>query len=139
VNRSIRVRQRRRLTVYGSTSKVRARIVGNCWIGVRKEGHIDHLVSASQGGANNISNRVLSCATCNEKEKLDKDWKQFLARKVGDEVTRIERNNRIERWVAQQQNECAAASEALLSRADHLAEEAVNAFDVGINSIRSLR
>lgn len=43
-----------------------------------KEAHIDHLISASKGGGNNISNRVLSCANCNEKEKLDQDWEIFL-------------------------------------------------------------
>ena len=105
----------------------------------KKEGHIDHLISASQGGANNISNRVLSCATCNEKEKLDEDWKVFLAQKVSCETTQIERENRIENWVAQQKQQCVVVSEALLSLADHLAEEAVEAFDEGINNIRSSR
>ncbi len=37
---------------------------------INKEGHIDHLVPSALGGANHISNRVLSCADCNEKEKL---------------------------------------------------------------------
>lgn len=105
----------------------------------KKEGHIDHLVSASQGGANNISNRVLSCANCNEKEKLDEDWMEFLARKVACTSTRKERVNRIEQWIAQQEMECAVVSEALLKLADDLAEEAVKAFDSGINDIRSSR
>ena len=38
---------------------------------LQKQGHIDHLVPSSLGGPNHISNRVLSCATCNDAEKLD--------------------------------------------------------------------
>ncbi|MCH9698269.1 MAG: HNH endonuclease [Gammaproteobacteria bacterium] len=106
-------------------------------IGSKDEGHIDHLISASQGGANNISNRVLSCATCNEKEKLDKDWKVFLAQKVSSESIQIERANRIENWVVQQEQQYTTISKALLSLADDLAEEIVEAFDENINKIRS--
>jgi len=47
-----------------------------------KEGHMDHLVSSSVGGSNQISNRVLSCASCNEKEKLDMPWEQFFSPEV---------------------------------------------------------
>jgi len=61
---------------------------------LNKEWHIDHLFPASLGGANHISNRVLSCATCNEAEKLDGAWREFIIRKNQDPAvvrTRIAR------------------------------------------------
>lgn len=64
----------------------------------RKEGHIDHLVSASGGGRNDLSNRVLACAPCNEKEKREMDWEEFLLAKVGDAGMRKERRDRILAW-----------------------------------------
>ena len=44
----------------------------------QKQGHIDHLFPSSLDGPNHISNRVLSCATCNEAEKLDGAWQEFM-------------------------------------------------------------
>lgn len=63
-----------------------------------KQGHIDHLVSASLGGRNHLSNRVLSCATCNEVEKRDAPWEEFLRSKCPDEATLKRRRARIENW-----------------------------------------
>jgi CRISPR/Cas system Type II protein with McrA/HNH and RuvC-like nuclease domain len=64
----------------------------------QKEGHIDHLFPASLGGSNHISNRVLSCATCNEAEKLDGGWQKFILRKNQEpEVVRT-RIARIREW-----------------------------------------
>jgi hypothetical protein len=64
-----------------------------------KEAHIDHLVSASLGGVNHISNRVLACANCNEKEKLDQDWKIFLKKKAKSPSEYQERLERIENYM----------------------------------------
>lgn len=64
----------------------------------KKEGHIDHLVSAAQGGWNHVSNRVLSCANCNEKDKLDDPWEEFLDGKVQDPSTRQLRKDKILDW-----------------------------------------
>jgi len=64
----------------------------------RKEGHIDHLVSASTGGRNDLSNRVLACAPCNEKEKREMDWEEFLVVKVSDIALRQQRSDRILAW-----------------------------------------
>lgn len=104
-----------------------------------KEGHVDHLVSASRGGANNISNRVLSCAKCNEKEKLDKDWKKFLKRKVADNSIRKERIIKIEQWIKTQGSEHLIVSEELLQKVDKLAGDAVKEFTSGIEKIRSMK
>ena len=48
----------------------------------KKQAHIDHLLSTSARGLNHISNRVLSCAACNEDEKRDRPWREFLREKV---------------------------------------------------------
>lgn len=63
-----------------------------------KEGHIDHLISASKGGTNQVGNRVLSCPQCNEKEKLDRDWREFLNDKCPQSAVLAERVARIEAW-----------------------------------------
>ena len=63
-----------------------------------KEGHIDHLVPSSRGGTNHISNRVLSCAPCSEKEKRDLNWKDFLKEKEPN-LGRCRKNkNKISEW-----------------------------------------
>jgi hypothetical protein len=63
-----------------------------------RRGHVDHLISRAEGGGNHISNRVLSCATCNGDEKRDRDWLEFLREKTKDEVTFRTRFNVIEDW-----------------------------------------
>jgi hypothetical protein len=67
-----------------------------------REGHMDHLDSASTLGANNLGNLVLACCNCNGDEKLDKNWIQFLSAKCeGDESTFETRKRRIENWAEQ--------------------------------------
>src|SRR2546425_2956500 len=66
-----------------------------------KKGRIDHLVPASQGGTNHISNYVLSCADCNDKEKRDLPWEAFLKRKVSDAKTLLKRRDKILLWQKQ--------------------------------------
>jgi len=61
---------------------------------------IDHLVSASLGGTNALANRVLSCKPCNAKEKRDRDWRDFLREKAESMVTYVQREKRIQEWVA---------------------------------------
>ncbi|MBN2584088.1 MAG: HNH endonuclease [Planctomycetes bacterium] len=65
-----------------------------------KEGHIDHLVSASRGGMNALGNRVLSCSSCNEMEKLDKPWEDFLKSKARSDADFMKRYKRIKDWQA---------------------------------------
>jgi CRISPR/Cas system Type II protein with McrA/HNH and RuvC-like nuclease domain len=63
-----------------------------------KQGHIDHLVPCSRGGSNHVSNRVLSCAKCNETEKLDAAWQEFILKKNPNlDVARL-RVNKILEW-----------------------------------------
>jgi hypothetical protein len=63
----------------------------------RSEGDMDHLVS---GGANGLSNRVLSCKPCNAEQKRENPWIEFLREKCGgDEVVHAARAERIQSWV----------------------------------------
>ncbi|MGB8370810.1 MAG: HNH endonuclease [Limisphaerales bacterium] len=101
-----------------------------------KEGHIDHLVSASKGGRNHVSNRVLSCANCNEKEKLDSPWEEFLASKVSDPPVLESRRQRISDW--QRQNSCETDKifQNLADSADSLANKVVKCFDLEIAELK---
>lgn len=104
-----------------------------------KEGHIDHLVSASLGGRNHIANRVLSCAPCNEKEKRDAHWEDFLRVKCGDESLLAERRARIEEW--QRLNALEDTEEAVTLRAlaEASAAEVHRLFDEKVVAIRESR
>jgi hypothetical protein len=66
----------------------------------KKRRHLDHLVSVAHGGANHCSNRVLSCATCNESEKKDMPWLEFLRLKSEDAHIFQHRKTEIEKWIA---------------------------------------
>lgn len=63
----------------------------------RREGHVDHLVSSASGGRNHVSNRVLSCARCNE-EKLDLPWQRFLHIKSATKRQFESRKRKIDEW-----------------------------------------
>jgi len=60
--------------------------------------HFDHLVAASAGGGNGLSNRVIACSRCNVKEKRDTDWEPFLHTKCVDDQTFTRRRELILDW-----------------------------------------
>jgi hypothetical protein len=62
-------------------------------------GDIDHLISASLGGANALANRVLSCKPCNAEEKRDRDWIEFLREKCNSDDIFRERKLKIKQWI----------------------------------------
>lgn len=67
-----------------------------CGVELGAKWHADHLVS---GGTNHISNRVPSCAKCNEHEKREREWGEFLTEKcAGDEARLLDRRSRILAW-----------------------------------------
>ena len=105
----------------------------------RKEGHIDHLVPSSRGGINHISNRVLSCATCNEKEKLDTDWKEFLQTKVSDPNLLTDRIAAIEGWHSTHKTKSVQLSKELLLAIESAAQRTVNVYDESVDEIRRYR
>lgn len=103
---------------------------------VKKEGHIDHLVSAAQGGPNHISNRVLSCATCNEKEKLDRDWREFLRFKAPEVAVFSLREARITKW-RQAMAAVHPVDQTLLSQAANYAGEVNELFERRFKELRT--
>ena len=105
----------------------------------KKEGHIDHLTSASRGGLNNISNRVLSCANCNEKEKLDLPWEQFLGQKVDDPRVREARRERILAWQGQNPAPAHLTDRRTLAMVDEFAREVATFFEDRVEKARGLR
>jgi hypothetical protein len=104
-----------------------------------KEGHIDHLVSASLGGRNHIANRVLSCAPCNEKEKRDAPWEDFLRVKCSDDLVHGERRARIEEWQRLNALEDTEAAATLRALAEISATDAHRLFDEKVVLIRESR
>ena len=103
----------------------------------KKEGHIDHLVSSSCGGRNNISNRVLSCATCNEKEKLDMDWHVFLKTKNPDRRLAEVRKLKIVEW--QKQNKLQPIDKKNIKELEIASNAVIAVYDEKIEKIRNLK
>jgi CRISPR/Cas system Type II protein with McrA/HNH and RuvC-like nuclease domain len=104
---------------------------------LQKEGHIDHLFPAALGGPNHISNRVLSCATCNEAEKLDAAWQEFIVRKNQDPEVARTRIARIREW--QKLNEGPLLDENKLREIERLSESAIAYYDAKVEKARRLR
>lgn len=101
-----------------------------------KEGHIDHLVSASLGGANDISNRVLSCSTCNEKEKLNMPWEKFLSQKNPDKIISSRLKERILQW--QRTHKKPSLKKETLEKIESLCNEVVEFYDERVRLTRKL-
>ena len=103
----------------------------------QKEAHIDHLFPASLGGPNHISNRILSCAACNEAEKLDGEWHEFILRKNQDpEVVRT-RVARIREW--QKLNGEPVLDKNKLREIERLSDLTAAYYDVQVEKARRLR
>lgn len=98
-----------------------------------KDGHIDHLVAASVGGANHVSNRVLACANCNEKEKLDQPWEQFLEHKNPDEQSLWKRRAKILEWANHSER---GLEEELTEAAEQAAARVAACFDDEVAKLR---
>ena len=103
----------------------------------KKEGHVDHLLPSSHEGPNHISNRVLSCATCNEAEKLDGEWHEFILRKNKDlDLARV-RITKIREW--QQLNGEPNLDKDKLRQIERLSDSAAVFYEAKVNEARKLR
>ncbi len=60
---------------------------------IDREGHVDHAVA---GGGNHLGNLVLACGGCNDDEKRDVSWREFLQYKTLDPGLLSTRQARIE-------------------------------------------
>jgi len=103
----------------------------------QKEAHIDHLLPASLNGSNHISNRVLSCATCNEAEKLDGAWQEFIVRKNREAGVVQKRIARIREW--QKLNEGHTLDKKKLHEIERLGDLVATYYDMKVREARKLR
>jgi hypothetical protein len=102
-----------------------------------REGHVDHLIATTAGGTNHISNRVLSCASCNGDEKREEPWLDFLRSKVKNRSLSNARRQHIEAWVSgQTPAEPSGFDSKLLERET---ERAVATFDKSVDRLRRAR
>jgi hypothetical protein len=104
-----------------------------------KEGHIDHLESASVGGRNHLPNRVLACAPCNEKEKRDMHWEDFLRIKSTSEEEFAERHGRIMSWQQLNAVNSTIAGNALIAAAAAAAEDVTTLLDSKVKELKALK
>mgnify|MGYP001615645828 CR=1 FL=1 len=102
-----------------------------------REGHVDHLDPATAGGTNHISNRVLSCASCNGDEKRESPWLDFLRIKVKDRTLFDSRCQRIEAWVSRHTTARPGRFDSELLKRE--TERAVVAFDEALARLRRAR
>lgn len=103
----------------------------------KKEGHIDHLLPSSLDGPNHISNRVLSCATCNEAEKLDGEWHGFILSKNRDLDSSRARIAKIREW--QELNGKPSLDKGKLREIERLSDSAAAFYEAKVNEARKLR
>lgn len=103
-------------------------------ISEKKQGHIDHLMPSTLDGQNNISNRVLSCATCNESEKRDMIWVEFLLKKNPTEYKT--RSAKIHEW--QKLHPEILISKELILKIEQLSKRVILIYDTSIAEARRL-
>jgi len=103
---------------------------------LQKQGHIDHLVPSSLDGPNHISNRVLSCATCNEAEKLNGAWQEFMVQKNRDPAVLCAHMAKIHEW--QKLNGKPTLNQEKLHEIESLSESAVAFYDAKVKAARKL-
>jgi CRISPR/Cas system Type II protein with McrA/HNH and RuvC-like nuclease domain len=103
---------------------------------LQKQGHIDHLLPSSLDGPHHISNRVLSCATCNEAEKLDGAWQEFMVQKNRDPAVLRARIAKIHEW--QKLNGKPTLNQKILREIELLSESAVAFYDAKVKAARKL-
>jgi len=103
----------------------------------KKEGHIDHLLPSSLSGPNYISNRVLACATCNQAEKLDGEWHEFILSKNKALDLARARIAKIHEW--QELNGKPVLDKDKLRQIEKLSDSAVAFYQAKVNEARKLR
>ena len=100
-------------------------------------GHLDHVVPASQGGSNHVSNFVLSCPACNGDDKRELDWDKFLRSVAGDAYG--ERRAKIHAWLHHDPSARTMLTETELAVLERVTAEAKEAITKAADELRSLR
>ena len=99
--------------------------------------HLDQLLPVAKGGTNQLSNRVLSCASCNGDKKLDRDWREHLREVTLDENAYRERKNRILAWVDRKRKGEPAVSREQQELLTRETERVLAEFDLAVDRLRS--
>jgi hypothetical protein len=84
-----------------------------------------------------VSNRVLSCAQCNEKEKLDAPWDEFLKKKVLDSAAFETRSSLINSW---QKHHCqteVCLNPEMLKLLESAGDEVIEFYDRVVTQMRT--
>lgn len=97
--------------------------------------HWDHLRPQESGGSNHIGNRVPACKDCNEKEKLNAPWREFLRKKAVSEDDFARRAHRIETWM-QSQPRALPLPNDFFQRVDGEIASVHAAFDAAVTRLR---
>jgi hypothetical protein len=71
-----------------------------CGTPLSRDGRAAHIDHAVPGAGNQLGNLVLACGTCNGDEKREESWREFLTRKTNAPDVLVEREARIEGWLA---------------------------------------
>lgn len=101
-----------------------------------RQAHIDHLVPNTAGGINHISNRVLSCGSCND-EKREAEWISFLRMKARNAREFKARRKRIEAWISEQTSNRPGAVNTKLLRQE--TDRVIAAFNKSVSRLRQAR
>ena len=114
-----------------------------CYCGTKinrkgRQGHIDHLVPQSVNGINHISNRVLSCGSCNGDEKRDTHWVEFIINKYANNPSVAkQRVDKIKEW-RKLHKEPKLDSE-LRNKAEELANHVCLRYNSAVRDLKKLR
>ncbi|HBJ36754.1 MAG TPA: hypothetical protein DDZ51_18765 [Planctomycetaceae bacterium] len=101
-----------------------------------KDAQLDHI---DPDGPNNVSNRAYACEDCNEKEKRDQNWRDFLREKAESDEDFSRRERLIEGWIDLHSDVYIGMDADTRSRLTAEIETVVASFDRALANIRSMR
>ncbi len=102
-----------------------------------RTGHLDHLLSSSVGGSNNIHNHVLSCARCNGDETREEPWDLFLQGKCENSQALQAKKKKIIQWMSQVPD--SEPSPEVRAQSKSIVKEAIENFERSVEKMRALR
>lgn len=101
-----------------------------------KDAQLDHI---DPNGPNNISNRLYACEDCNEKEKRDANWREFLRSKSKADAEFDTRAQLIQQWLDMHAGVYVELHDTTRTELETQIDAVVAAFDKSLATIRSMR
>lgn len=101
-----------------------------------EEASYDHLLP---DGGNHLGNIVLACGRCNEYEKLNKNWEEFLREKAKTSKLYVERHSRILDWKKIHRRDLSQVNQALLEQAEVCISRALKSYERELSKLRAAR